>query len=67
MHGVEHELEGAVHDSVELFGVEGPCQLRRALDVYEQDRDLLALAAEGAAVLEDALGKMVRRVGRRNA
>ena len=35
VHGVEHELECAVHDAVELFGVEGPRQLGRALDVHE--------------------------------
>ena len=63
VHGVEHELEGAVHDGVELLGVEGARQLGRTLDVYEQDGDLLALAAEGAPFFENALGEMLRRVG----
>src|SRR6266508_6715707 len=65
-HGVQHELERDIHHSVELFGVEGAGQLGRALDVDEEDRDLLALAAEGAPFLEDAFGQVVGRVGSRS-
>jgi hypothetical protein len=60
---VEHDLEGTVHDRVELLGIEGAGQRRRALHVDEEDRHLLALAAEGASLDQDALGEMPRCVG----
>src|SRR5215510_15682217 len=47
VHGVEHELEGAVHHGMELLGIHGAGQLGGALDVDEEDRDLLTLAAQG--------------------
>jgi hypothetical protein len=61
--GIPHELEGAVHDDMELFRVERAGQLGRALDVHEEDRDLLARAAQRAPFLQDALGEVVRGVG----
>jgi hypothetical protein len=63
MHGVEHDLEGAVHDHVEVFGVEGSGQLGRALHVDEEDGHLLALAAKRASLGQDPLGQVTRCVG----
>ena len=48
-----------------LLGIAVGEQLHRALEVGEQDRDLLALAFEGAARGEDPLGQVPRRVGLR--
>ena len=54
--------EESVEDPVPLFRVDLFGQLHRAFDVREQDRDLLALALERCAVLQNSIGKMFRRV-----
>ena len=46
-----------------LFRVEVADQLRRALEVGKQHRDLLALALQGAARGENLFGQMWRCVG----
>jgi len=49
VHGVHHDLHRPVKESLSVLGVEPLDQLGRALDVGEQDRDLLALALQGVA------------------
>ena len=44
--GVHHALEDGVEELPGLLGVAVPDQLGRALDIGEQDGDLLALAFE---------------------
>ncbi len=60
--GVQHELEGAVHQLMELLRVEGAGQLGRALHVDEEDGHVLPFAAERSALGENALGEVPRRV-----
>ena len=46
--GLHHPLEDRVEELARLLGVAVGEQLHRALEVGEEDRDLLALAFEGA-------------------
>src|SRR5262249_23140216 len=58
--------ERVVHDGVELLGIERAGELGGTLHVDEEDCDLLALAAEGAPLGQDALSQVTRGVcGRR--
>ena len=45
---VQHQLEGPVHESVDVLGVEPLGERREPRDVDEEDRDLLALPFQGA-------------------
>ncbi len=59
----EHEVEGTLHEPVDLFGIEALRQRREPGDVDEEDRHLLALALERARRREDLLGEVLRGVG----
>ena len=61
--GLHHPLEDRVEELARLLGIAVGEQLHRALEVGEEDGDLLALAFEGAAGGEDLLGEMGGRVG----
>ncbi len=62
MDGVHHQREDGIENLTRLFGIAVGKQLHRALEVGEEDRDLLALALEGGLGGEDLLGKMLRGV-----
>jgi hypothetical protein len=63
---VEDHLEGAVHDQVDVLGIEAFRHGRKPRDVREHHRDLLPLALEHVTALQDLLGKVLGRVrGRR--
>ena len=63
--GLHHPLEHRVEQLPGLLGVAVGDQLRRALEVGEQDGDLLALAFQSASRGEDLLGEVLRGVGLR--
>jgi hypothetical protein len=63
VHGVQHALKGAVHDRVELLGIQRRRELGGPLDVHEEHRHLLPLTSEGPALLQDARGQMLGGVG----
>ena len=63
--GVHHALEHRVEELARLLGVAVGEQLHRALEVGEEDRDLLALAFEGGLGGEDLLGEVLGGVGLR--
>ena len=65
VHGLHHGVQGRVQDGPGLFRVEVADQLRRALEVGKQHRDLLALAFQGAFGGQDLLGEIGGRVGER--
>jgi len=65
MDGVHHQREDGIEELPRLLRVTVGEQLHRALQVGEEDRDLLALALEGALGREDLLGEVLRRVGLR--
>jgi len=46
--GLEDDLEGAVHDGVDIFGIQALGHRREAGDVGEEHRHLFALALDGA-------------------
>ena len=60
--GLHHPLEHRVEELPRLLGVAVGEQLHRALEVGEEDRDLLALAFEGGLGVEDAFGEVLRGV-----
>ena len=62
MDRVHHSLEHRIEDSPRLFRVAIGQELRRALDVGEEDGDLLALTLQRGARVEDALGEVLGRV-----
>ena len=55
VHGVHHVLQRGIEEALRGFGVEVTDQLRRALEVGKEHRDLLALAFQGTAGREDLL------------
>ncbi len=63
--GVHHALEHGVEELPGLLGVAVGEELHRALEVGEEDRDLLALAFEGTLGRQDFLGEVLRGVGLR--
>jgi hypothetical protein len=67
VHPLGQDLEEAIHDPVPLLGVELLLELHGALDVGEQDRDLLPLTLEGGLGLEDLVGEVLGGVGARFA
>jgi hypothetical protein len=68
MHGVHHVFQDGVEDLPRRLGVAVGQQLHRALEIGEEDGDLLALAFErglgGQDLLDQVLGG-VRLQGRR--
>ena len=63
--GLHHPLEDGVEELAGLLGIAVGEQLHRALEVGEEDGDLLALALEGALGGEDLLGEVLRGVALR--
>ncbi len=61
--GLHHPLEDGVEELPRLLGVPVGEQLHRALEVGEQDGDLLALAFESGLRGEDLLGEVLGGVG----
>jgi hypothetical protein len=60
---LHHPLEDRVEQPARLFRIAVGQQLQRALQVGEQDGDLLALAFEGALRGEDPLGEVPGGIG----
>jgi len=65
MDSVHQEIEDRVEQGPRLLGIAIGEELHRALEVGEQDGDLLALALQRLAGGEDPLGQVGRRVGPR--
>jgi len=63
MDGVHHQCEHGIEELARLLGVAVGEELHGALEVGEEDGDLLALAFEGGLGSEDLLGEMLRGVG----
>ena len=63
--GLHHVLEHRVEELARLLGIAVGEQLHRALEVGEEDGDLLALALQGRLGGEDLLGEVLGRVGLR--
>ena len=57
--GLHHPLEHGVEELARLLGIAVGEQLHRALEVGEEDGDLLALALEGGLGGEDLLGEVL--------
>ena len=62
MDALREDAEEAVEDAMPCLWIDLFGQIHRALHVGEQDRHLLPLAMECAAVGEDLLGQMARGV-----
>jgi hypothetical protein len=65
MDGVHHQAEDRVDELARLLGIAVGEQLHGALEVGEEDRDLLALAFQRGLGDEDLLGQVLRRVALR--
>jgi hypothetical protein len=65
VHGLHHAFEDGVEELARLFGIAVRKQLHRALQIGEEDGDLLPLALEGGLRGEDLLRKVLGRVGLR--
>ena len=63
VHRGHHGADRGIQDLASVLGVQGLDQGERTLDVGEQHGDLLALALEGGARAEDALGQIAGGVG----
>jgi hypothetical protein len=63
VHRLQGEGEEAVHQRVDVLGVERFRHGQGARDVGDQDRDLLALAGLGVAEHEHVPGQVIRGVG----
>ena len=61
--GLHHPFEHRVEELARLLGVAVGQQLHRSLQVGKQDGDLLALAFESCFGRQNALRKMLGRVG----
>jgi len=61
----EHQLEGAIHELVDVLRVETLGQCGEARDVHEEDGDELALALQRALRDEDLLGQVLGGVALR--
>jgi len=59
MDGVHHQCEHGIEELARLLGVAVGEELHGALEVGEEDGDLLALAFEGGLGSEDLLGEML--------
>ena len=60
---LHHALQHGVEDLARLLRIAVGEELHRALEVGEEDGDLLALALEGGLGREDPLGQVLRGVG----
>jgi hypothetical protein len=60
--GLHHQLEDGVEELSRLLRVTAGEQLHRALEVGEEDRDLLTLAFQGGFRRENLLGEVLRRI-----
>jgi hypothetical protein len=65
VHGFHHPLEDGVEELPGLLGIAVGEELHRALQVGEEDRDLLALALEGGLRGQDLLGEVLGGIGLR--
>jgi hypothetical protein len=65
MHGIHHALQGWIKKPLGGFRVEIANQFRRAFEVREQHRDLLALAFQGAFGEQDLLDEICGHGGQR--
>src|SRR4030095_17013687 len=63
MHGLHHALEHGIEKLARLFWIAVGEQLHRALEIREEDSDLLAFALEGALGGQDLLGEVLWGVG----
>src|SRR5207245_1350601 len=63
MDGLHHPLEDWIEDLARFLGVAVGEQFHRALEVGEEDRDLLALALEGRLRCKNLLREVLRRIG----
>jgi hypothetical protein len=63
VNGFHHSLEDRVKKLPRLFWIAVGEQLHRALEVGEEDRDLLALTLEGGLGREDLLGEVLGGIG----
>jgi hypothetical protein len=63
VHGLHHPLEHGVEELSRVLWITVGEQLHRALEVGEEDGDLLTLALERALRGQNLLGEMPRRVG----
>ena len=61
--GLHHPFEDGIENLARLLGVAVGEQLHGALEVSEEDRDLLALAFQGGFGRQDLLGEVLRGVG----
>jgi hypothetical protein len=59
MDGVHHQREDGIENLPRLFGITVGEQLHGALEVGEEDRDLLPLAFEGGLGDEDLLREVL--------
>jgi hypothetical protein len=59
---VHHESEHGVEELLYLLGITVGEQLHRALDVGEEDRDLLAFPLKGSLRRQDLLNEMRWRI-----
>ena len=66
MDGVHHPLQDGIENRARLFGIAVGEQLHGALEVGEEDRDLLALALEGGLGGQDLLREVLGGVALRN-
>ena len=60
--GLHHQREDGIENLARLFGIAVGEQLHGALEVGEENGDLLALALEGGLGGQDLLGEVLRRV-----
>jgi hypothetical protein len=61
--GLHHAFKDGVKQLARLLGIAVGEQLHRALEVGEEDGDLLALALQGGLGGQDAFGEVFRGVG----
>jgi hypothetical protein len=65
MHGLHHVFQYGIEDLASFLRIAVSEEFHRALEVGEQDSDLLALTFEGGLGREDFLGEVLRSVGLR--
>jgi hypothetical protein len=62
MHPVQEDVKAAIHEGMDLLGIEVLREAGESGHVGKQDGDLLALPFERTAGGQDLLGQMARRV-----
>jgi hypothetical protein len=67
MDGLHHQLKDRIEDLARFLGIAIGEELHRALQVGEEDRDLLALTLERGLGVDDSLGEVLGSVGLRGA